>query len=425
MQAISRVSGLSGFDMVMALSNALDLVAPSVVGHHKRVAYIATRLAAAHGLSHERQALVGLAGALHDVGVLTRAQVLTLSNPEMAGDEDDGHGDFGARLLAGFEPTAPLAPLIRYHHVSWLRDHPGSGPAPIEAHILHLADRVDIQIRPQHEILGQVPGIVQRIVERSGTSFGPELVEAFRELAEQEGFWLDTVTPGLDAQLVSLLGGSSLDYALTFENLLGIARLFSQVIDFRSRFTAAHSAGVAIVAEALARGVGFSPEACDLMRLAGYLHDLGKLAVPSEILDKPGKLTQDEYWVVRKHSYYTDKVLRSLGGFDTIRVWAASHHETLDGQGYPYRIGAPGLDLGARVMAVADIFTAISEDRPYRARMPESMVVETFKGLAARGKLDPEVVKVLLANHESLHERLHTVEQAVVEGYYSVTSTAD
>ncbi len=420
MQAISQVPRLSGFEMVMALSSALDLIAPSVVGHHKRVAYMATRLAAASGLSGELQARVGLAGALHDVGVLTREQVRTLHDPRVASDEDDGHGEFGDRLLASFEPTAPLAPLIRHHHVSWHRDRPETGRAPIESHILHLADRVDVQIRLDGEILGQVPGIVDGIVERSGTSFAPDLVDAFRQLAEQEGFWLDMVTPGLDALLGGMLAGNSLDYALTFDNLLGISRLFSQIIDFRSRFTAAHSAGVAIVAQTLARELGFSPEDCDLMRLAGYLHDLGKLAVPAEILEKPGSLTQDELWVVRKHSYYTDKVLRTLSGFDTIRAWAASHHETLDQQGYPFRLGADRLDLGARVMAVADVFAAISEDRPYRLKMARAEVLEVFDGLSAARKLDPEVIGILLANQDVLRGHLETVQQAVAEGYYAV-----
>ena len=107
------------------------------------------------------------------------------------------------------------------------------------------------------------------------------------------------------------------------------------------------------------------------MRAAGYLHDLGKIAVPSRILDKPAPPSQHEWAVLREHTYHTFRVLDTIGGMPQISEWAAFHHERLDGTGYPFGHEGKDLTLGARIMAVADIFTAVTEDRPYRAALCE------------------------------------------------------
>ena len=125
--------------------------------------------------------------------------------------------------------------------------------------------------------------------------------------------------------------------------------------------------------------MGFSAWECQLIRVAGNLHDLGKLAVPAEILEKSGQLTDAEYNLIKGHSFYTYHILEAIDELEIITAWAAFHHERLDGSGYPFQISGDQLSLPARIVAVADVFTAITEDRPYRVGMDPDQALSVLR----------------------------------------------
>jgi HD-GYP domain-containing protein (c-di-GMP phosphodiesterase class II) len=233
-------------------------------------------------------------------------------------------------------------------------------------------------------------------------------VEAFLKVSRYEFFWLDTVNNlYLERQLNSVF--ELINLPVELEKLIDFGCFFSHIIDFRSPFTATHSSGVAVIAEKLAELSGFAEQECKLMRVAGYLHDIGKLAVPLTILNKPGKLNREEWAVMKSHVYYTYQVLGEIDGFQKAREWSAYHHEHLDGRGYPFHLTAPDLSRGARLMAVADVFTAITEDRPYRKRMEQSRVAKILLKMGEEQKLDNSLVELLLNNYQLMDEvRLST-----------------
>ena len=134
------------------------------------------------------------------------------------------------------------------------------------------------------------------------------------------------------------------------------------------------------------------------MRAAGYLHDLGKLAVPTELLEKPDRLDSREYLRVQKHALYTRRLLEGIPGLGYGINWAAQHHERLDGSGYPAHSEGKEIAFGSRVMAVADIFTAVTEERPYRKSMSDREAVSFLAALTSNGHLDPEVYNALKEN---------------------------
>lgn len=152
-------------------------------------------------------------------------------------------------------------------------------------------------------------------------------------------------------------------------DIIVIVKIFSKIIDNTSPYTAVHSQNVAHVSKCLALYTGFSELESEKMYLAGLLHDIGRLAVPNEILTKPGVLSGNEYKIDKQHPYYSYYILQQVEGFEEIAVWAGSHHETLDGNGYPFGLVAPEINLGSRIIAVADIYCALLEDRPYRSGM--------------------------------------------------------
>ena len=197
-----------------------------------------------------------------------------------------------------------------------------------------------------------------------------EAVDAFLHFKDIELIWLDAM---MNPNYLMYFTGSIRDVSLM--ETAQLTKLMSRIIDCRSSFTAMHSAGVAAVAKELARLCGMSPDDIIKMEIAGNLHDVGKLVVPREILEKPGKLTDEEFNIIKEHAYYTRYVLKDIIGFGKIANWAGFHHEKLDGHGYPFHLSSDQLDLGSRIMAVADIFSAITEVRPYRDGMKQEQAI--------------------------------------------------
>ncbi|MGD9475852.1 MAG: HD-GYP domain-containing protein [Eubacteriaceae bacterium] len=157
-----------------------------------------------------------------------------------------------------------------------------------------------------------------------------------------------------------------------------MSRLFSRVIDFRSPFTAVHSVGVAVVGSEIGKMCGLDQATCQKIKIAGYLHDLGKLAISNELLEKPAKLSDKEFAMVKAHVYETFILLDRVSGMEEINAIASLHHEKLDGSGYPFKMTAGQLNTEARILAIADIFTALTENRPYRKGMNREAVKAIF-----------------------------------------------
>ena len=159
------------------------------------------------------------------------------------------------------------------------------------------------------------------------------------------------------------------------------------------------------------------------MEAAGYLHDLGKLAIPNSILEKNGKLTMEEFSLMKSHTYYTYSVLNTIGGLQQIAEWGAYHHERLDGSGYPFHCKATELSIGARIMMVADIFTATAEDRPYRKGMTREEVTKILKDFASRNLLEKRIVDLVVDNYQEIFFFMKQKQDAAREFYESQFAT--
>jgi HD-GYP domain-containing protein (c-di-GMP phosphodiesterase class II) len=390
------------FDLVACLSDAVDLVSPALVDHHKQVAYIASCIGEELGYPLDKQKDLILAGALHDIGALSLTERIDTFNFDFESGKQ--HAVLGGGLLSLFEPLSFLTPVINFHHTFW--NH-GEGtqcagqPVPVESHIVHLADRIAVLIDVNKEVLGQVKGIIEKTQERSGEMFDPNLVDAFVSLAQKEYFWLDTKSASIYRHLRRKARSKTI--VMDLNQLGDLAMLFAKVIDFRSSFTATHSSGVSAGAEHLAKLCGFSERECRMMKIAGSLHDLGKLAVSREILEKPGKLTPEEFNIIRSHTYHTYRILETVEDFETINTWGAFHHERLNGKGYPFHHLGKDLSLGSRIMCVADVFTAVTEDRPYRKGMNDAETKKVLQSMAKSGTLDANVVSLLELHFEEIN----------------------
>lgn len=402
-------------DILLTVSSAMDLIHTSLSNHHQQVAYLSFKLAEQLNYPLSEQKEIFLAALVHDIGALSENERLEIIETEPR--FINSHAFNGAKLLDEFKPMQDEANIIRYHHLPW--NH-GEGlfyegeKVPISSHVIHVADRFCLKIKSQQNILSQLLSIFKSIAHDKGTLFEPSMVDALYALSKKEYIWLDLTS---DYPVRKLPRGLFDTLILDVDDIIGLSLVFSHIIDFRSKFTARHSAGVAKTAQKLAELVGFSPLECKNMLIAGYLHDLGKLVIRSEILEKPAKLNADEFNEIRSHTYYTYQLLDKIPQFEIIKEWASYHHEKLNGKGYPFKVDGSRLTLGARIMAVADVFTAITENRPYRKGMDDTSAINILKKMVAEDAIDDYVVSVLLHHFQEVNTIREEAQQNAAEKY--------
>jgi putative nucleotidyltransferase with HDIG domain len=176
------------------------------------------------------------------------------------------------------------------------------------------------------------------------------------------------------------------------------AESLAKAVDLRDTYTGSHSARVAELAARVAERLGLDQELIELTRLAGSLHDLGKLAIPEEILRKPGPLTDPERLVLERHPQIGFRMLDSLG-IEPVAEWILHHHERWDGNGYPDRLPGPSIPLGARIIFVVDAYDAMTSDRVYRGSLSPREALEELERCAGT-QFDPKAVEALAAELE-------------------------
>jgi HD-GYP domain-containing protein (c-di-GMP phosphodiesterase class II) len=392
----------------------MDLASPLLIQHQQRVAFSAWQMAKAARLSTEKLERTFIAALLHDIGAFSLEEKIALRNSEV--ENTDEHCCRGESLLGQIPWLKDSAKIIRHHHTQW-REWGGSieDTFAFESQLVALADYLERLIQRDRYILHQHEHIIQDIISLSGSLFHPQVVDLFLFISKSEEFWLDLVSPRLYAILLN--EGPFRKVEISFSDITVISELFRNIIDFRSRFTSTHSSGVAASASILARIFGLMETEISLMEVAGNLHDLGKLAIPNSILDKPGKLTKEEMAIIKSHTYYTYFIINTIGGLQQIAEWAAYHHERLDGSGYPFHCKAGELSTGARILMVADMFTALAEDRPYRKGMSRDEVMNIIKQFSDRQLLDRRIISLLFENYEEVKSHM-TLKQAETRDFY-------
>lgn len=387
---------------ILSLSTALDFVGVDEIHHGKRVALMAACIAEDLGWSPERRDDLLLAGMLHDCGV-SRDREHRMLTASLEWDGAEAHCIRGEGYLRACPPLAHLAPLVRWHHTRW--EHlPGAGIAPDDrwgTNLICLADRVDVLVAPyvaaatlRSEILWEFPDVIARIAGFSGTMFAPELVAAFAATANRESFWLALDPVYVDDGVADRIRPHG-TRIMSSPDILAIARLLAQSVDAKSTYTLEHSTRVAGIARYLAEAAGFAEQSLDRIEIAALLHDIGKVRVSEDIIDKPAPLTREEWAQVRRHSFDSAHILRKVFPGEPIADWASKHHENLEGTGYPYREHAEDIPPEARLISVADIFQALSQDRPYRDRLGAAEVLARLQAMQKGRRIDGAMVDLL------------------------------
>lgn len=333
--------------------------------HSKRTAYIALKLANELEISKQSQEMLYVSSLLHDIGMSS-----TIADIHSSSYMIKQHSIKGAEILRSF-PLYNVSDIILYHHENWN----GSGPMgisenniPLLSQIIRAADLIELTYDDSIASCKQKDNIIHWFNKNEYIIFSPLIIHAFNNMIKKDIFWFDLENVhyiNIIINKMSPIAGKKLNL-YQFEN---IAETFSNIVDNKSTFTAKHSISVAKLAYNVSKYVGYPEQKCIKMKIAGLLHDIGKLAVPSQILEKNGPLSKEEFSAIKYHVYYTRIILDTIEGIDDINYWASNHHEKLDGSGYPCGLTGDDLTEEARIMCVCDIYTALTEDRPYRKGM--------------------------------------------------------
>lgn len=270
-----------------------------------------------------------------------------------------------ARRLRFDEPVALGVHALDEHWDGHGRPEGLVGDAiPIYARIALLAQVIDVINTSE----GASAALIE-VQSRAGTWFDPELVNAFAHIAKDLKFWEMLNSPDVDKTILNLEPGD-FEKPLDDDFFDDVAEAFGQVVDAKSPYTSGHSARVGLYTSLLAEDLGISPERQRWLKRGAVLHDLGKLGVSNSILDKPGKLTEAEYEAVKMHAVFTGNILERVSAFEELAHVCSAHHERLDGKGYPRGLMADQITLETRIITTADIFDAITAERPYRGALP-------------------------------------------------------
>jgi len=385
--------------ILVSLIESIDLYNFLLKNHHRETCIIAYQIGNHFNLTSEQLNNVVLASAIHDIGALHITERDKLLYIDAVDPEP--HEIMGERIIGNFAPFAEISKIIRHHHIVYqdiLDGRINKDDIPIECFILHLADRIDVLLATHP---GDTAFVISEINQRFGKVFLPELKDTFTKLANTAEFWEKIK----DDSFYDLLLMSINDSTCTIDDnsLEALAELFARIVDFKSEWTMNHSKSVSLLADHIGRLYGLDEKKCFSLRIAGYLHDIGKIAIPIEVLDKPGRLDTDEYKTIKMHATYSSLILSRIPALGDIAKWAMLHHEKHDKSGYPLGKGAKDFTVEMDILAFADIFAALAENRPYRTALTQEKILELLKSFTP-DLLDTAVYDVIEKNMGFLYE---------------------
>lgn len=387
-------------DLIFSISYALDYVEHDLVmiaPHHcKRIALLSGLLGKYLGYPTQQLLNLSACAALHDNALSEYQQLKAadgiIATPELFLEDLGLHCRIGEKNIESLSFYPLVKGAILYHH----ENADGSGPfgkkaseIPAFSRIIHIADTIDAQFNLSLMDQDKFARIGAFILEQTGILYDQEIATAFLAcFTTPQKLHLDLST--LDQRLLQEL--PEVETAYRPEDLITLANFFARIIDYKSRFTYTHSSGVAQKAAQMGKYYGWDEDMQAELYLAGSLHDVGKLMVSSELLEKPGKLSNMEFEQIKEHAKGSYTVLWPIRGLENVSRWAYNHHEKLNGSGYPFGRDASDLGPQERLIACLDIYQALREDRPYRAGMTHEEAMKILREMMTLGHLDPQIV---------------------------------
>lgn len=384
-------------DIIYSFSYGLDCIEAQFesinYGHAKRVAALCYLMATKAGLEGDlRKELTALA-SLHDSALTQYLREEQRDDQAEKRKMLKGHCLLGEENIKKLPLSKKAENIILYHH----EEADGTGPfgkkseeTPFGAQLIHMADTLDIKFNLGEKAEEKYHVICEYIKKNEGIRFSKDCVTLFLEQITKEDLLL-LERLSLNNLLKEISEKEVKEYSE--KEIRDLCSYWTRIVDYKSSFTKRHSQDIAVKAEELGRYYGFDDEKCLALYVAGTVHDLGKLTTKSSILEKPDKLSEEEFKHIQNHAYQSWVMLKDIRGLEEITPWAVHHHEKLNGQGYPFQKKGDELSFEERMMACIDIYQALTESRPYKDGFSHEKSIDIMRDMAEKNMIDATIVE--------------------------------
>lgn len=399
---------LNPLSAIYTVSQTLKQIDVRLMDHGERVAYTACALCDAGKLDLDEKTLF-LLSIFHDIGAYKTDEIDRMLEFETR--EVWSHAIYGYLFLKHMTPLKDYAQAVLYHHSDWDTLQQVENPIRSYAALIHLADRLDAA----RACGADSPQVVKQLLARADDIAGPEYAALLRRCCEQPGLFAALADPAVyqAANRTRLLS-----FDLGAAEALFYLKMVVYSIDFRSEHTVTHSINTISLALDIARHFRLSTTEQNDIYLGALLHDVGKIAIPTEILEFPGRLTDEQMTVMRTHVTQTERLIRNAVP-DHVCELAIRHHEKLDGSGYPAHLTAKDLTFAQRIIAVADIISALSSRRSYKMPFPKEKTISILTEMSDH-QLDADICAYVCQNYDEIMVRTEPERNAVIERYHAL-----
>lgn len=396
------VQSLSLYKTLKRILSELNI---QVVEHGERLAYLYLKMAEFRKERFDQHIEdTMLVCFSHDIGSYKTEKFANLLDFDAKNTLE--HCVYGYLFMKHFSFLQDKAEVFLYHHIPYSQRDKIDSPYIDDGILIHFLDRVDIL----NITTNSNEKIIEKIIENKGTLFNPKDVDDFIKLQEKEH-----VLEALREEKYHDDVRAYFDVIDRIRRLIGpVVDMLAFEIDFRSEQTVVHSITTAVIGRCIAEKMNLPKTSIYEIESAGKMHDIGKIRIPSRILEKPGKLTPKEYEVMKKHAEYTEEIISDLFPEKIVKM-ACRHQERIDGSGYPKGLKGDQLSIPERIVQVADIVSALVYKRSYRDAYDKQIVLSILNEETAAGKFDPSITKIVNDNYdEILNEAAEMSKYAII-----------
>lgn len=389
-QYTKAINNESIFNIIRRFCNYID---PRLTEHGTHVSYIVFRMLKETGkFTSQELRNICFVAQLHDIGAYKTEEISRMLQFETKDVWD--HSFYGYLFIRYFSPLRDLASAVLLHHTNWDFLEKESGLDPLMkdlGQLIHIADRIDVLMSMQNCSWEETLSFLKK---EQGTVYAPHIIQHAEKLSFKKSIDEEWQT---DCQFNDFLTG----IPLSGEDITDYLKMLVFIIDFRSHHTVTHTITTTSISYELGKLLSFPEDRLNVILCGALLHDLGKIAVPVEILEYPGRLSRQAMNIMRTHVDYTEEI---FGGSidDSVARIALRHHEKLNGSGYPKGLSAKDLSKEERLVAIADIISALTGTRSYKDIYPTEKIKMILDGMKNDQLVDPEIVRIAVAHLDSI-----------------------
>ena len=408
------MSVISSKDVNEIIRKTLGIINNKIMHHGEITGYILYKMMEYENTYTEQhyteQELVDytMLGILHDIGLYKEDDVKNVTDFETKNLWP--HSIYGFLFLKYLSPMGDKAEIILYHHLDYNRHNMIQSRYMHIIELLSLADRMDTFMNMKSEKMEP-----DYFTKYRDTKFSGAALDLFHKAEERYGITQNLINGKYREELDELLAKR----AFSEQYKRGFLEMLVYTIDFRSEHTVIHTLATVHFAEQLGRLARISGKDLRDLHYGALLHDLGKIAIPLNILESTGRLSDDEMKIMKAHVRITEMILEGIVD-DAVLQIAVRHHEKLDGTGYHKGLKAEDLTLSQQIIAVADILSALYGKRSYKEAFSKEKILDIMNGDADNGKINRNVVTSLERNYDKIIKEFEKEKENTIGLYLKI-----